>query len=65
MDKGNSLKDLGEKIKQARRKKGMTQLQLSIKTEITQSSLSDYERGIKCPSLLTAKKLEEVLGIEL
>ena len=36
---------IGEKIQEARKEKGLTQFQLAQELYITQSKVSDYERG--------------------
>lgn len=55
-------KRLGKNIAKYRKKSGYTQLQLSIKLEITREHLSHIEIGIKKPSLdllfLIAKTLD-------
>lgn len=55
---------MGEKIKAARKKIGMTQEQLGEKTGLTKDYIGALERGkMKNPSLKTMKKLSEALDI--
>lgn len=53
---------MGEKIKLARRKTGMTQKELGEKTGLTKDYIGALERGkMQNPSLQTMKKLSEAL----
>lgn len=55
---GNTI---GRNIRTARDEKGLSQRQLSEKTEISQTQLSDYENGKKTPGLFTLAKLSLAL----
>jgi len=53
-----------EELRRARRKAGLTQLQLAIRVGICQQSMSKHERGIAAPShLSTIRKYESVLKV--
>ncbi len=52
-------------LKLARTKAKMSQLELSIKTQVSQTDLSLIERGLKFPSRDNAKKIAEVLQIDI
>lgn len=58
-------KAFGKKIKEAREKLGMTQLQLAEEINVSQNFLGDIERGIKLPSLSKLIYLSNVLKISL
>jgi transcriptional regulator with XRE-family HTH domain len=54
---------LGSRIRQYRKKMGLTQEELAFNSGINISFLGDIERGIKKPSIETLEKLLEVLGV--
>ena len=64
--------DLGEKIKQLRTERGITQTQLARKLNLSKSSISKYESGQKFPTLETLinmaaffhTSLDELAGLE-
>src|SRR5574344_845589 len=58
-------KIFGSKIKKARLKMCLTQLQLAEKVNISQNFLGDIERGIKLPSLPKLILLSNTLKISL
>lgn len=51
------------KIKEYRKKIGMTQHDLATKLEMSQNAVSLYERGVNDPSILTLVQIAEHLGI--
>ena len=51
-------------LKLARTKTKMSQLELSIKSQTTQTDLSLIERGLKLPTKAQAGKIAEVLQVE-
>ena len=53
---------IGKKIKEARKKKGMTQVQLSDAARISRSYLGDLEGDRYNPSVDTLQKIAAVLG---
>lgn len=60
---------LGERIKNARQKKGLTQKELAIeltklKNEVAHNTVSNWEKGISIPSADTLINLCEILDIE-
>jgi transcriptional regulator with XRE-family HTH domain len=55
--------NIGNAIKTIRKEQGITQLELSDKTGISQTSLSQIESGLKRPSDKNLKKICEVLEI--
>ena len=54
---------LGQRIRQVRKQKKMTQEQLAEKAEISAYYLGELERGIKMPSLKIFVAIAEVLEI--
>lgn len=52
-------------MRQARNKRKMTQIELAIKTGLSQTALSQIETGYAYPRESTRKKIEDVLGISV
>lgn len=46
-----------------RKQKGLTQAQLSAASGINRVSIAKYETGISVPSLKTAERLADALGV--
>lgn len=57
--------NFGEKIKQLREEKGMTQQFLAEKLYVTRQAVSRWECGARYPDLLTAKKIAQVLEVSV
>ena len=57
--------NFGEKIKQLREEKGMTQQSLADKLYVTRQAVSRWEHGMRYPDLLTAKKIAQVLDVSV
>lgn len=57
--------DLGMKIKQMRKQKGLTQSSFASLCNITQTYLSQIENNQKEPNMSTLKRISEVLEIPL
>jgi transcriptional regulator with XRE-family HTH domain len=56
---------LGEKIKEARLEKGLTQAELEKLSGVGQSTISDVEKGIGSPAFSTISRLAGALGLRL
>lgn len=56
---------LGTSIAVARKKKGLSQLALSLDAGIAKSYLADLERGKRNPSILTLRKIGKALGVDI
>ena len=56
---------MGNRIKELRRKKGLSQEQLSEKAEITPNYLSRVERGTENPTLNMLIRLANALDVEM
>ncbi|MDR1851394.1 MAG: helix-turn-helix domain-containing protein [Propionibacteriaceae bacterium] len=54
-----------ELIRQARDLAGLSQTQLAARAHVTQSVVSDYERGRREPSFATLNRLVEATGAQL
>lgn len=59
------MNKIGEVLRNAREKAGLTQLELANKVGITRAYYADVERGRYTPSLKVLSKLAKVLGIDL
>lgn len=57
--------EFGEKVKQIREEKGMTQQTLAEKLYVTRQAVSRWECGARYPDLLTAKKIAKLLDVSL
>lgn len=58
-------KSLGALITEARRKNGMTQLELAEKMGVTDKAVSKWERDLSCPDVNSLPQLAEVLGLSI
>lgn len=56
---------IGKKLKQLRKSKGMTQEQVAEKVDITRSTISNYEIGRRTPHLKDLSALASVFGVGL
>ena len=54
---------MGDRIREARKKKGFTQEQLAERLDISVEFVGQIERGIKLPSMAVFMKLIEVLSV--
>lgn len=59
------LKELGQKLKAARKKKGLTQQQLADISHVSLNHIQNCERGEKNPSFEILRALVQVLDISL
>ena len=57
--------NLGEKIRQARREKGMTQEQLAQALFVSRQTVSNWENGRTEPDYQTLTRLAELLGLDM
>ena len=57
--------EFGEKIKQLREEKGMTQQTMSEKLYVTRQAVSRWECGARFPDLLTTKKIAQILEVTI
>lgn len=59
------VKEIGTKIRTERQRAGLTLANLANKIGYACSAVSNWERGIKNPSILAIKKVEKILRIKL
>lgn len=59
------MDNFGEKIKQLREEREMTQQSLADKLYVTRQAVSRWEHGARYPDLLTAKKIAQVLDVSI
>ena len=53
------------KLKEARKSAGITQVELSRKTGMSQQDISSIERGDRDPTATTLRKLADALGCKI
>lgn len=59
------LREFGATLKDARKRRKITQGQLYARSGICQNSISDYERGRCSPTLLKLHRLAKGLGCDV
>jgi transcriptional regulator with XRE-family HTH domain len=60
-----TVENIGQRIRQLRESRGMTQSQLQARSRVSRSYLSRIESGQMTPSLGTLEKLSEAFGVGL
>ncbi|MBQ8123671.1 MAG: helix-turn-helix transcriptional regulator [Ruminococcus sp.] len=55
----------GDNIRKIREKRDLTQSELAVKINVSVSSISDYERGTKCPSVAVVKQIADELDVSM
>ena len=63
MDIGEKLQYTIEKIKSIRVKKGISQMELSLRSNLSQSFIANIEKGKKQPSVLTLLRIADALEV--
>lgn len=56
---------MGEAMRAARKKAGMTQCKLSKISGVTRNNISEYENDHKSPNICTVEALADSLGISI
>jgi len=59
----DTVENIGQRIRQLRESRGMTQSQLQARSRVSRSYLSRIESGQMTPSLGTLEKIAEALGV--
>jgi transcriptional regulator with XRE-family HTH domain len=60
-----SNKPWGARLREIRLQKGLSQMELANKAELTQSKISQLEGRVDPPSIKTLSKLSKALGVSL
>jgi transcriptional regulator with XRE-family HTH domain len=63
MDIRDQLKYIIEKMREIRIKNGVSQMDLSLRSNISQSFIANLEKGKKQPSVLTLIRIAEALNV--
>jgi transcriptional regulator with XRE-family HTH domain len=63
MDIGDQLQYIIDNIKSTRLKKGISQMELSLRSNLSQSFVANIEKGKKQPSVLTLIKIADALEV--
>ena len=63
MEIGEQFQYVVEKIKSIRVKKGCSQMELSLCSNLSQSFIANLERGKKQPSVVTLLRIADALGV--
>ena len=63
MEIGEQFQYVVEKIKSIRVKKGCSQMELSLRSNLSQSFIANLERGKKQPSVVTLLRIADALGV--
>jgi len=63
MDIGDQLQHVVKKIKSIRVTKGISQMELSLRSNLSQSFIANIERGKKQPSVLTLIRIADALEV--
>lgn len=63
-EKGREVKNVSVNLKEIREKAGLSQQQLADQVGVGRTTITMIESGENTPSVDTAKKIGEVLGIE-
>ena len=61
----NILIQLGKRIAYLRRMKKMSQLDLSLESNVNKNYISDLEKGRRNPSIMVLNRIAEALEIDL
>jgi transcriptional regulator with XRE-family HTH domain len=57
------VNDLGENLRAARKKLGLSQAEVSQRSGVEQGEVSRIERGVRDPQVSTLKKLAAAVGV--
>jgi transcriptional regulator with XRE-family HTH domain len=55
---------LGRRVREERKRLGLSQEQLALETDMKRSYLSDLERGVRNPSIKAIERLAQALKVE-
>lgn len=57
--------DIGKRIKNMRKRRGLTQADFARMIGVTRPTVISWERGVTVPVLYTLRRLSETLGVTL
>lgn len=60
-----SSKQFGMRLKQLRREKELTQMDLALKLKVTRSSVANWEAGQRCPDYVYVKDMAVIFGVPM
>jgi transcriptional regulator with XRE-family HTH domain len=63
MDIGEQLRYVIERVKAIRIRNGVSQMELSLRSNLSQSFIANLEKGKKQPSVLTLIRIAEALNV--
>ncbi len=58
------MPEFGERLRKARIGKGMNQQDLADAIEMTQASISQFEKGLRMPTPANVRKFAQILGVQ-
>ena len=64
MDIEEQLQEVVNNMKSIRIKKGISQMELSLRSELSQSFIANIEKGKKQPSVITLIRIAEALEVK-
>lgn len=56
---------IGERIKEAREEKGLTQRQVADRMGVKYQNIGQYERGLRTPKIGTIRRIADALGVKV
>lgn len=56
---------IGERVKQARERAGLTRLKLAAATDLTPNTIRNYEEDLTSPQIDSLRRIAEVTGVQL
>ena len=63
METGEQLRYVVDKIKSIRAQKGISQMEMSLRSNLSQSFIANIEKGKKQPSVLTLIRIADALEV--
>lgn len=56
------LKEIGQKLCELRKEQGMSQLDLAVEADLSQTFISRLERGVANPTVKSLQRITHILG---
>ncbi len=57
--------NFGANVKKERMRQGITQTELAERVGLSAGAIAQYEIAVKSPSIITAERIAEALGVKL